>query len=217
MMKVKIEIAKIKCSRTTIEIGKDEIFYVLMVFAGKLKNGDFIPSSSTPVFAKLSEVKEKVSKGIAWRPAVNDFVFTVDDDVETLGVTLALYEKDKGDVYEMLQNQVDRIETAKSFDWENTIEEAKNLILKDINNNGELDFTDIQTALSTKPELNPKVIGSYLFQLAKRIGKFFSQDDLLGIANDSLAIHHKSFDVERKYHFSKFRGKYDLNLKATKV
>ena len=117
-MKVKIEIPKISCSRTTVEIGKDEIFYVLMVFAGKLKDGDFIPASSTPVFAKLSEVKEKVSKGSSWRPAVNDFMFSIDDDVQTLGVTLALYEKDKGDVYELLQNQVSQIESASGFDWE---------------------------------------------------------------------------------------------------
>lgn len=80
-----------------------------------------------------------------------------------------------------------------------------------------MDFSDIKTALSTKPDLSPKVIGSYLFQLAKRIGKFFSQDDLLGVVNDSFVLTNESFGEERKYHFSKFRGRYDLFLKASKI
>lgn len=216
-MKIKIEIPQIKCSRTTIEIGKDEIFYALMVFAGKLDNGSFVPSSKNPVFAKVSDVKEKVSKGSSWQPNPNDFELTIDDDITTLGITVALYEKDKGDMYKILQEQVSQIGTGSTFDWSSTIEETKDLILKDINNNNQIDYIDIEAALTNKPELSPKVVGTYLFQLAKRLGKFFSQDDLLGVTNDSIDIGETGVDTMRKYKFSKFRGIYELSLRYQKM
>lgn len=216
-MDLKIEIPKIHCSRTTSEWGKDEIYYGVLVMAGRLVDGQFVLSGEEPVFAKVSEIKKKVKKGTAWRPTENNHIVTVDDATQVLGVTLVLYEEDNGDIRDALKESFTEIIRPDKFDWNILIEEAKAIILPDVNSNERTDFPDILSAVTSLPQITFQVMGGFLFNIGKHVFKHLRQDDLLGEAIDAFDLSKDDFNMPREYSFRRHKGKYKVTLKVTKV
>lgn len=216
-MKVKLQIEKICCKRTTLEIGKDEIFCGVLVLAGKMEAGTFKPVENKPVLlGAVSEVKKKVGKGTTWRPAQNNFVIDI-GDATVLSTLLLMYEADDLGIYTKVKNTLTEIVKPDTFNWAPIIKKAKDSILKDINDNGEIDAEDILSALTKKPQLAPLVLGQFLFVLAKESFKFFKQDDFLGAVTDSFIVASDDFNLPREYPFRKHRGKYDVALRMDKI
>ena len=215
-MKVKIEVPKIFCNRTTREIGKDEIYYALLVVAGKVADNEFIPASKTPLFGKVSEVQKKVHKGFGWVPEMNNCVIDV-GDAQYFAVTISLYERDNGKIYEELKKNYEEIVKPEKFDWKATMDLAVQDLSKNITKGKDADVQDLWKAVNTKDAITPLVIGGLLFALAKKIFKFLRQDDLLGVNTDYFDPTAQGFDLPREYNFRKFRGKYDVGLKVSVV
>ncbi len=213
-MKVKIQIEKIHCARTTMEIGKDEIFYGLLVSAGKMNNGVFETNGNPIVFSKVSEIR-KVKKDDGWRPKENNFVIEV-GNADMVTATIVLYEADDKDIYEALKVKFNEVLQPDKFSWATIFEAAKDMILKDINENGEIDAEDLLSVISKKPELTPLILSTFLFKVAKESFKYFKQDDFLGSVTDGFNLTSEGFNLPREYKFRKHRGKYNLSLKVEK-
>lgn len=213
-MQLHISIPKIHCARTTAELFPDAIFFSIVVLAGKLEGKSFQPSSKTPIFTALSEVRTRTRRDDAWRPEVNDFKIEVDDEVEQVAVAICLYERDKGGIYEALQEQLDLLQKPEQLDWLELLGIVKDSLVYDINKNGQTDFEDIWHALSQRPALGPAVIGSMLFRLAKKAIKHLQQDDLLGTVSDSFVFRQEGFDLPREYSFRRHRGLYKVALQV---
>ena len=216
-MEIKIEVPKIHCARTTSEIFKDEVYYGIIAIAGKMEQDQFILSSQTPVFSKISEVKERVKEGTSWRPSVNNHSFSIDNDSKVVAVSLVLYEKDKGDIYDQLSEQFNEIVEPNQFDWNEIIEAAKEIIIRDVNDNKKTDFEDILDAITNKPAFTPMIIGGFLFKVVKEVVKYLRQDDLLGSTIDNFNLDEDGFDLPREYDFRRHKGKYKVGLKVSKV
>ncbi len=216
-MELKIEIPKIHCKRTTSEITKDEIYYGIIAVGGKIRDGVFYMSNETTVYSKLSEITKKVKKGKTWRPVVNDHLIEFEGDIEALAVSLVLYEKDRGDIYDRLKEQFEEIIQPERFNWDEVIDEAKDLIIKDVNDNEKTDFADILAAVTTRPTLTPMILGGFLFKVAKKVVKYLRQDDLIGSVTDSFDLNTDGFDLPREYAFRGHKGKYQVGLKVTQL
>jgi len=218
-MKIKVEIPKIRCERTTKwEWGKDEIYYAILVFAGRTgDNNEFIPSVKTPVFSKVSEVRNGVRKNSpAWRPEVNDHIIEVDDDTTTISVRLGLYERDSGDSHERLSQQFDDLIKPEGINWRAVLTESKKLILEDVNEDGELDLRDL-ISISTKiPELtNPMIAAGFLINVGKIIIQGIRQDDLIDERINQYNLNKTDCGLE--HNFSGRGAKYDVQIKISKV
>ena len=216
-MKLKIEIPKIHCARTTWELGKDEIYCGVIALAGKMNEDDFSMSGQSPIFSALSEVKKKVKKGKTWKPDIENQIFDVDDDTEALAVTIVLYEEDDGGIHDQMKAGFDEIVKPDKFEWKGLIKDAKDILIKDVNENEKTDFEDIISAVSTRPTLTPMIIGGFLFKLGKKVFKFLRQDDFLGSVTHLYDLNSDSLDFSREHRFRKQKGKYDVQLKVTKA
>lgn len=216
-MDLKIEIPKIHCARTTLELGKDEIYYGVLVMAGRIVEGQFVLTGEEPVFAKVSEVKKKVKKGTAWRPTINNHIVTVDDTTQALAVSLVLYEEDNGDSRDALQESFTEIAKPEKFDWAVLIKDAKEIVLPDVNENERTDFEDILSAVTQLPTLTFSIVGGFLFKIGKHVFKHLRQDDLLGEASDAFDLSKEDFNLPREYSFRRHKGKYKVTLQVTKV
>lgn len=215
-MNVKIELSKIQCTRTTRELGKDEIYFAILVVAGKMENGEFVKSDQNALTGKVSEVKTKVQKGMAWRPELNDIIIDL-GDAEAFSVVLALYERDNAKLYEELQKGVEKSLELDSFDWNATTDEAKAEIIMDINDNNKTDFKDLKSAVKKLPNLTVVAISGFLLGLAMKLFKHFRQDDLLGVNVESFHPQNENFGFPQTYQFNKFRGRYEVVMQASEL
>ncbi|MDX2306550.1 MAG: hypothetical protein NW226_27315 [Microscillaceae bacterium] len=213
-MKIKIEIPKIFCNRTTREFGKDEIYYAVMVIASKVENNALVPSSESPLFGKVSEIKKKVEKGLGWRPETNDLIVNI-GDAQYFAVILSLYEKDNADIYDELKKGYTQIVKPEKFNWKESMDLTVKTLAQDINKNKKTDLEDIWDAVTKKSSITPIVIGGLLFELAKKIYKHLRQDDLIGVNTDYFDPSEQGYDLPREYNFRKFRAKYDVMLKVS--
>ncbi len=118
MATLKVTIPKIRCRKTTIELGKDEIYFLLLVTGAKLDaNGEAVAiDAEGALYGKVSEVKKGVKKETVWRPKLNDISIDI-ADAENLSVTLALYEKDNGKIHQELAEKADGVIVPDGPEW----------------------------------------------------------------------------------------------------
>ncbi len=208
--------SKIHCTRTTRELGKDEIYFVLLVVAGKMEEGKFVKASKNALFGEVSEIQKKVKKGQAWRPELNDIEVDL-GDAEAFSVALALYERDNADIYEELKKGVEKVIDPDAFDWNAVTEEAQKEIIQDVNENNKTDFNDVKSAINGLPNINILVISGFLFGLALKLFKHLRQDDLLGVNVDSFSPQSEDFGFPQIYQFNKFRGRYEVVMQVSEL
>ena len=153
-MKIKVEVPKIFCNRTTREIGKDEIYYALLVVAGKVEDNEFIPASKTPLFGKVSEIQKKVHKGFGWVPEMNDCIIDI-GDAQYFAVTISLYERDNGKIYDELKKNYEEIVKPEKFDWKATMDLAVQDLSKNISSGKKAEVQDFMESCQYKRRNHP--------------------------------------------------------------
>ena len=137
-MKLKIEIPKIHCKRKTREIfdGKDEIYYAIFLTAGKIKDGDIALSDKAPNYGIIApdskKMHHKEEEFKFWIPEMQNNIVELDNDVEFIHIDYALYEKDKGETYEKMKNELNGIVIPNGLDWDSIIAEIKKFLLEEI-------------------------------------------------------------------------------------
>ena len=215
-MKLKIETPKIHCKRTTNELGKDEIYAGVIAFAGKIKDGEFVPSGDQPLFASLTDVREKVTKGSIWKPNLQNEIFEVDDDVSLACVSLLLFEEDNGKHYRKLQKNFNELLLPDRFDWSELFVEVKDAVIEYYKQNGK-QFVNLNDAFSKDAAGTIMVLGSAVFKVMKLVVSHLRQDDSLGVFSTIVDLSQPGFDFDREKKFEKFRGKYYASLTVSKV
>ena len=215
-MKLKIEIPKIHCKRTTIEMGKDEIYAGVIAFAGKIENGEFVKSVEQPIFASLTEVKDKVSKGTIWNPILQNELFEVDDNISLVCISLLLFEEDNGKHYQKLQENFNDLLLPGKFEWSRLFEVIMAAVKDYYAENGE-QFVNLKKAFKDNAIKTVEIVGTAMFKVMKSILKHIRQDDSLGVFSTVVDFSQPGFDFDREKAFEKFRGKYYASLKISKV
>lgn len=193
-MKLKVEILKIRCERTTYEFSYDEVYFALFIATAKQVGGDIVPGSSeNALFGEVSEVKERVKAGSIWRPELNNIETDI-GDAEAVSVSFALYEKDNGDLYENLKTNVSGAIDYSKTDW------PKEIPLP----------TSVPTGIAGWAQL---VLS--LSPLIKSIINYFRKDDLLGDIQINLNTADPDLSFPREFEIRKQAGKYTITLLLT--
>lgn len=131
-----------------------------------------------------------------------------------------MYEEDNGNIhniYQEVQNKISEILEPDRFNWDEISESIKEFILEDVNESGNTDFEDIWEAISNKPELSPKVIGGFIYRVAKTVFSHLRQDDLLGKINDDFDLSLENAFMPREYNFRGHKGKYNVTLQLSSI
>ena len=186
-MKIDIDITKIHCSHTTFELGKDEIYAAIFVTALKKDGNGVTPTleGSKPLFGIVTEVENDVEKGKIWRPTPNHFEVDVADDTESLGFSFALYEKDNGEIFDKMKNELTGVIEPEGFD-----------------------FSQIQLSNFDFSEIT-----KILFGLLKKAIVHFKQDDLLGV--EEFVVPKEKLigdDFPREFDYKRKKGQYELGV-----
>ena len=188
-MKVIIDILKIHCSRTTIdEFNPDEIYSALFLSALKINANEVVSTleGSKPLWGVVTDVETLVKRGDTRLPTPNHFEIDIADDTKVLGFKLALYEKDKGAIFEKMKNELTGIIKPEGFDFDS-------ITLPD-----GFDIISIIKAL---------------FGILKKAIIHFGQDDLLGEAEVVSPIENLVNDAfPREFEFKKHGSKYEMSV-----
>ena len=185
-MKINIDITKIHCSHTTFELGKDEIYAAIFITALKKDGSGVIPTleGSKPLFGIVTDVEDGVEKGKIWRPTPNHFEVDVADDTESLGFSFALYEKDNGEIFEKMKEELTGVIEPEGFD-----------------------FSQIQ--LTTDFSEIPKIV----FGVLKKAIVHFKQDDLLGVEEFVVPAEKLiGDDFPREFDYRRKKGQYEVGV-----
>ncbi|WP_221391658.1 hypothetical protein [Dyadobacter sp. NIV53] len=185
-MKIAIDITKIHCTRTTFELGADEIYAAIFVTALK-KDGSGVVTTlkdSKPLFGIVTDVQSDVKKGKIWLPSPNHFEVDVADDTESVGFSFALYEKDNGEIFDKMKQELTGIIEPEGFD-----------------------FSQIPLTIDFSQ------ITKILFGLLKKAVIHFKQDDLLGV-EEFVAEKGKLIGDEfpREFDYKRKKGQYELGV-----
>ncbi len=213
-MKIKVAIPKIHCKRTTAEIGKDEIYYGIIISSLKQEDDLLIFNEQTSLLTHVSATREKVKAGTVWTPNKSVHELQLDDHTVAIAVTLVLYEEDKGDIKAALKESFDEILKPDKFDWLAVLKDARDAIIEDSNKDGNIDLEDIVKAITKGIALTPMIIAGFAFNVLKRVFKHFRQDDLLGQVNDVFILGQDGFSLPREYEFRQNRGKYVVAIQV---
>ncbi|MFA8435808.1 MAG: hypothetical protein ACEPOZ_14925 [Marinifilaceae bacterium] len=117
-MKLKVEIPKIRCKRTTKEIANDQIYFGVYVGAVKSFGSQLFPAGSDRgLFASVSEVKEEVTEGAIWCPELHCFEIQI-KDAEVFGVSVVLYEYEDVFLYEKLVSRAKGFVSPDDFNYD---------------------------------------------------------------------------------------------------
>lgn len=187
-MNLRITVPYIRCERMTAGLGRDEIYFALMVMAAKRqKKGKATKVVSTmplaPVYFRVSEVKSGVDAGTQWTPDISDVRLDV-GPAEVVSVTLALYECDNGSIRDQMAREMTGPITPVGFAW------------------GEL-------SLPTNPADPICWIGPVL-SLARAAFKYFPQDDLLGQDIITVGVNDPNLRGPRDIELRGSGGKYHV-------
>ena len=114
MSQLKVSVNDITCERTTREWSHDEIFALLSTVAFRTDGTKIMPQGEQPTAMLLSRIEERVSKGYRWSPFDQGIALEYDEAPAYVVVQLALFEKDRGDVYQSLGGIVNDQELQES-------------------------------------------------------------------------------------------------------
>lgn len=183
-MQLQVEVAKIKCNRTTAELSKDEIYGAVTFFSGRKIDGDFVPDKSTRRIC-VTDVREGVSGGDIWKPSPNRFTFDL-QDTDHFGLQFSLYEKDNAKAYEQLRAQMD-VDTPDFAAVLNTIPFPTSL-------------TSVSTA---SVPLVETVINLY---------NFLRNDDMIGSEPFAYHVDDPNLEMAKSFRFKRLFANYDVVL-----
>lgn len=190
-MKLKVEITKIYCAKTTIEWTPDEIYFAFIVTKGRKKENSFIPiNNENPFGTAISEVKE-MKKGNLWKQE-NSFEFDL-GDAEMFCINFGLYEKDNGELYNEMKTNLSELLEPDKFDWKEFISNIK------------------------IPE-NPDNLTEWivpLFNTGKYVYKHFRQDDEIGNVQFGSKLNNSNLSLPFEYKLRGIGAKYDVGFKLT--
>ena len=188
MKSLEIVIGKIHCVRTTMEIGKDEVYGLLLVSPVTTK-GPLKPRGA------VVPLRSKVFAGDMWDYKDLPFRFPLEEGVIGTNVSLVLYEKDNASIYNKLMNEANRKEVPASFPWDKLL--------------SELDLSDI---------VNPIAWASISMKIAIEVIKYFRQDDQIDDQSFTVAVPERKTDpFPRELTFAGRGGKFRIGLSATLV
>lgn len=175
-MKLQLEILKIKCLRTTAEIGADEIYSGVYFFKGDKVGDDFIPDK-TSLQVKISDIESGVKKGDIWKPIKNKFEFDLNES-KLFGLKFCLFDKDDSSIYNKLET--------------GDVEAAKNAF-----NIGGLQYPKDPTNAADWVVPVLKLIGE-LYKFTKQDDKIGTEPFAYQLDNPNLGIA-KSFELKRLF------------------
>lgn len=115
-MQLKITIPYIRCEKPTFGFGADEVYFAVMVTAGKKVGNSCVPSTDKRLYFKVSEVQGAVNSGTQWVPALNDIVVDI-GDANAFAVSVALYECDDSQIHDQMQKEATGWITPPGIDW----------------------------------------------------------------------------------------------------
>ena len=188
-MKIIIDILKIRCARTTIELGKDEIYAAVFLTALKKEGNTFTSAlkPSKPLWGVVTDIERLVVKNKIWKPTQNHFEISIDNDTEAIGFSFALYEKDNGKIFEKMKQEMTGPIEPEGFVF-SSIELPE-------------DITD------------PNKVAKFLFDLLKKAIIHFRQDDMLDVKEFVESLEKLNGDeFPREFRFERKRGIYDMSI-----
>jgi hypothetical protein len=185
-MKLKAEILKIKCMRTSADVNPDKIYSVLYFFTGNKVGDDFVPDKNSLV-VKVSDVEQHIKKDYVWKPKQNLFEFDLGAN-PVFGMTFSLYEMDNAKIY-------DKLKAGDTGD----VKEALNLSGLKLPANPAVPADWIQPAV--------KILAA-LFKYAR-------QDDRLGSEPFAYHINDASLGIAKSFEFKKLFSHYEIVLNFT--
>jgi hypothetical protein len=100
-MKLKVQISKLKCLRTSVDASPDKVYSAIYFFTGDKIGDDFVPDK-TSLQVKATDVEQGVKKGYVWKPQENVIEFDLNGK-EYFGLNFCCFEKDNGKLYDELR------------------------------------------------------------------------------------------------------------------
>ena len=223
-MKVRITIPKIQCKRTTREFfeGKDEIYYAISTIATKIEGGNIEMSTQSPIYgivATESHQMNRKSTHNIWVPVMHNNVITIDDDAQSLGVNIGLYEKDDGNVFDQMKQHFNGLIEPHQIglDWGQILNDIKDLVLRDVNNLQDVTFTELSLAIAAIPELSAFAIGKFLYKIGKIVYNTLKSDDFIDHHNFNVDLTDTHYNLDREYLFKGDGAEYIVSCRVNKV
>lgn len=206
MSKLQIEIAKIKCVRTSGELSPDEIYAGLFLYKGSEAG-----STVLPLHVAVSDIRTNVRKGEAWRP--NDAIFTFDlGNTELFALQFMLFERDDAAKYKAIVALSDKMRKGDKI----TPDDLKPIF----NKSTELYDYLLNTALPTKQDIDVKSWQTAdwtnaVNTLIKILGKAFrqfKQDDILGAEPFAYQLNNPNLPLPKSFTFKRLFAEYEVIL-----
>lgn len=180
-MNLKINVPYIRCEKPTFGLGRDKVYFAIMVGAAKREGDRIVPTGTAPVYFAVSDVQGAVGAGSQWTPALNDLQIDI-GDAEAVTVTIALYECDSKKIHDQMQKEAKGPITPEGFPW---------------------DLIKIPT--------NPADLMSWIvpfLTLLRAVFTYFPQDDLIGQDMITTAVADPHLSGPRDKEIRGYGGKY---------
>jgi hypothetical protein len=183
---MKLDIKSIRCARTTIEVGKDEIYYALFVYAvkrgadGKTKKGD-------PAYWHVSDV-QKFKKNGVWL-CDDTHNISLPEDATDYIVEIGLFEMDNSTAREKMMKLGNGAIDHVKFPW---------------------DELEMPGSWTDPMEWVASILG-----WGKILFKHFAQDDPLGVNMLHFMPGNPNNAGSGELMYRKYRGKYNLNFELS--
>ncbi|MBI9067325.1 MAG: hypothetical protein JEZ09_08535 [Salinivirgaceae bacterium] len=203
MKKLKLEIEKFSCLRTSIELGKDEIYC----------GGFFIPVKKEGKNIKWGKVTNFVTNDFSMGKGVMEVRVDYECELDYSGyddymLIFQLIEKDDGIIQQKFKND----EVAKEFENIDIIGNAIRKLLESL----DLEGIDLKDILASLTKMVVKGLPAVIISLVGDIAKQIKMDDIISTKQFSKQEVEK-FSSSTEFLFSKMFAKYNVTIKMTEL